>query len=288
MELTQISQSTTQRVLVFGPPKSGKTELVGKLAERFHLDWYDAEKGYTTLFKLPKEWQQRINVISVADSRSYPIAVETWLKVVKGDAGKICHRHGKWNCLLCAKDGLPFDAVNLRETPANHIVVFDSLTQFTNSAISNITKNQPDDYKLERDDWGQLSVLIDKFLSQIQAANYNVICITHESEVEMANGVSKLVATSGSSKSSRNTAKYFDHVVYSEVLNGKHKFGSGTGYKPSVVTGSRLDILLEKQEVPTLMDIFTGRVEPSGNQEQAEVARKMLEDLARVPVVGSK
>lgn len=273
-DLTKVQQSSTQRTLVFGAPKSGKSELVGKLSEKFNLIWFDCERGYTTLFKLPKAQQERINLVTVPDSRIYPIAAETWLKVIRGDAGTICEKHGKWNCMLCKKDALPATEICLRDTGNDTIVVFDSLTQFTNSCISNITKLQADDYKLEFDDWGQLAVLTDRFLSQVQAAPYNIVCITHESEVEMVNGQSKLVPTSGSSKSSRNTAKYFDHVVYCELVNGKHKFGSSTGYKASVVTGSRLDVSMEKQVVPTLLDIYTGAI-ISVTNEGTQVTEKI-------------
>ncbi len=280
-QLTQVAPSATQRVLVFGPPKVGKTELVGNLAEKFNLIWFDCDQGFSTLFKLPPEWQARIDLITIPDSRVYPICIETWLKVIRGDAGTVCDKHGKWNCQLCIKDGSPVNHVELSKTPADTIVVFDSLTQLTNSAIANITRSQPDDYKMERDDWGNLKILIEKFLSQVQAARYNIVCITHEEEVEMVDGASKLVASSGSSRSSRNTAKYFDHVVYGQIVNGKHKFGSSTAYKASVVTGSRSGLEIEKKETPSLLDIFTTPDTVSISNEQRETLIAALETVKK-------
>lgn len=261
MKLTMKAPAVTNRVLVYGGPKTGKTELVGKLAEHYNLIWFDAENGYVTLTKMPQAWQERVEMISIPDSRVMPMAVETWLKVIKGTEHFVCEAHGKCSCALCKKQGLPETRVCFNElSPTRDIVVFDSLTQFSNSCISNITKAQPDDYKMDFGDWGQLGVLVDKFLSQVQAARYNVVCITHEAEVDFEDGKSKLVPVCGSSKSSRNTAKYFDHVVYVEIRNKKHVAGSSTGYSNTAVTGSRTNVELEKSTADkgaNLLDIFT-------------------------------
>lgn len=257
MKLTEKAIATNHKVLVYGAPKTGKTELVGRLSEHYNINLFDCDQGWTTLTKLPVEWQERINIINVPDSRVYPIAAETWLKIIKGDAGTVCDAHGKWNCPLCKKNNAEVTEVHLNATPRNTINVFDSLTQFTNSCISHITKAMPDDYKLQLDDWGALRVLIDKFLSQVQAARYNVVCITHEEEVGFEDGKKRLVASSGSANSSRNTAKYFDDVIYCEVKNKKHTFGSASTFGMSMVTGSRSGIEIEKSTNPTLLDIFT-------------------------------
>jgi hypothetical protein len=263
MRLTEKKASVTQRVLLYGAPKTGKSYLAAKLAERYKLIWFDCEQGWSTLLQLPKEWQERIDIISVPDSRVYPIAAETWLKVIKGAALDICDEHGKVACALCKKDSKPSTRVCLNEVGYDTVVVFDSLTQLTNSLISHVTKAQPDDYKLQLDDWGNLRVLIDKFLSQVQSAGYNIVCITHEEQVTMEDGKNKLVPSSGSSKSSMNTAKYFDHVVYCELKNRKHTFGSSTEYGMNMVTGSRTGVVMEKAAEPSLLDIFTSWKAPA-------------------------
>jgi hypothetical protein len=255
MKLTDKKPSATQRVLVFGPPKSGKTELVSHLASNFKLLWFDLEQGYATLLKLPVEQQQNVELICLPDSKSYPIAVETMLKVIKGLAVSICEEHGKVGCMLCKKNPeAAYTEVELSTTPEDTIVVIDSLTQLSNSAIAHITKNKPEDYKLEFDDWGYLKIIVEKFLSEVQAANYNIVAITHEEEVEVENKRKKIVPVCGSSKSSRNTARYFDHVVYCEVKNKKHIAASTTTYMNNILTGSRSDVALETGD--TLLDIF--------------------------------
>lgn len=260
MKLTNVIPSQTHRVLIFGAPKSGKTQLASTLAAKYKLIWFDLENGYGTLLKLPKSQQENVELISIPDSKTFPIAVETMLKVVTGNAVSICEEHGKVNCPICKKDSKPATEVSLKDLDNNTVVVIDSLTQFTNSAIAFITKNQPEDYKMQFDDWGNLRAIVEKFLSQIQQAKYNVVCISHEEEVEMEDGRKKIVPVCGSSKSSRNTAKYFDHVVYCEVKNKKHISASSTTFANNIVTGSRTDFIMEQSVEPNLISLFESHV----------------------------
>lgn len=256
MKLTDAKRSATNTVLLFGPPKSGKTELASKLSSEFNLLWFDLENGWATLTKLPAEQQERIELVQLPDTRSYPIAIETMLKVIKGNKVSICNEHGKVDCAVCKKLGpTAFATICLNDLGPDTIFVVDSLTQLTNSAIANITKLQPDDYKLNYDDWGNLGKLMDIFLSHVQQAKYNVVCITHETEVEMEDGKSKLVPTSGTRNFSRNTAKYFGHCVYVEVKNKQHRAASSTTFATNILTGSRTDVVLENG-VADLLRIF--------------------------------
>lgn len=253
-KLSQVAKSATHTVLVYGPPKVGKTELVGQLSEAFNLIWFDLEKGAATLYKLPLEQQEKIELISLPDSRSYPIAIETMLKVIKGNPCIIDEETGK--VVLKEAEGKTYTRVNLNELTPDTIVVVDSLTQLTNSAIAHITKAQPDDYKMQYDDWGNLGKLMDIFLSHVQQAKFNVVCISHETEAELEDGKVKIVPTAGTRAFSRNTAKYFGHVIYCQVANKKHSFSSSTTSLLNVVVGSRTDVATEKMERPSLIPIF--------------------------------
>lgn len=259
-KLSSLSPSTTQRVLLYGPPKTGKTEIAGALSSDFDLLWFDLEAGKDTLFKLPKEQQERINIISIPDTRGWPIAAETMLKVIKGQVCKICEEHGKVNCLPCMKLSKPIEEVCLATLPAGTIVVIDSGTQLSNSFIAHITKEQDELYKMQTDDWGNLAKFIDMFLSYLQQLKCHVILITHETTAELEDGKERVVPVMGSRNSSRNVAKYFDHVVYAQVKNGKHSFGSSTLYQNNITTGSRSGAVLEKLTNPSLLDIMKGNV----------------------------
>jgi AAA domain len=280
MKLSTLTQSKAHRALLFGPPKSGKTQLAGELSREFNLIWFDLENGIDTLLKLPPEQQSRIEVIKLPDTRSFPIAIETCLKAIKGTKGKICEQHGKWNCALCIKDSLPVVELELNLLSLDTIVVFDSLTQLTNSAIAHITKNQPDDYKLEYNDWANLGKLMDTFLSHVQQAPFNIVCISHETEVEMEDGKQKLVPTAGTRNFSRNTAKYFDEVVYCEVKNKKHVAASSTTYSGNILTGSRTGAVLESQTNASLIEIFKGTVKQTSITPTANTpSTKAVSDL---------
>lgn len=255
-KLTQMVKSKTKRVLVFGPPKSGKTELCARLAEKFNILYLGCENGQDTMYKLPMEMQEKIEVVALPDSRVYPIAAETMLKVIRGTEVKICDEHGKVGCPICTRDGKPVTTVELNKLDETWVVVVDSLSQIVNSMIAHITKGKPDDYKLQTDDWGNLGKLMDMFLSQVQAARYNIVVISHEMGVEMNDGKEKLVAVAGTKNFSRNSAKYFGEVIYCELKNKKHVFGSSTSYANGIVTGSRDDFSLEDYEDPKLLYLW--------------------------------
>ncbi len=276
-KLSSKKHSQTHRCIIYGPPKAGKTLIAGKLAEFYKLIWVDMENGHETLFQLPEAWQDNIELINLPDTRSYPIAIETVLKMVKGPVS-ICEEHGKVGCMLCkrelstAQNAIAdsdtsekekrdlYDEyltdVNLPALTHESVVVFDSLTQLTNSAISHITKNESDEYKLTYDDWGNLGKLLDIFLSHIQQAGYNVIVISHETEAETEGKKKTLVPVGGTRNFSRNIAKYFDHVIYAERKNKKHVFSSSTTYATTILTGSRTGVAIEDANEPSLLTIF--------------------------------
>lgn len=257
--LDQVPASEHQRVLIYGAPKSGKTELAGRLAEEFNILFFSLENGHSVLKKLPIEWQKRITLIQIPDTRTFPVAIETMLKVIKGGEVSICDEHGLANCIKCKTAKAEMTPIDLHNLPPNTIVIVDSLTQLTNSAISHITKGKPDDYKLDFDDWGNLGKLMDIFLSNIQQAPFSVVCISHETEAEYEDGKKKIVPVAGTRNFSRNTAKYFDHVIYAEVKNLKHRFGSATTYSNSIVSGSRTDVVIDESN-PSLLPIMRGEV----------------------------
>ena len=271
MKLSTLHHSKTHRVCVFGGPKSGKTQLVGALSSHYNLLWFDLENGIETLMKLPLSQQEKVEVIKIPDTKVFPIAIETMLKVISGNKVSICDAHGKVSCPLCKKDNLQTTDVELNSLDDSWIVVVDSGTQLSQSAMNHITKAQPELYKPEWSDYRSQGALLEKFLSQVQQAKYNIVFITHEAEVEMEDGKKKLVPICGTTNFSRNTAKYFDHVVYADLKNKSHRFASATTYAANILTGSRTDVSLESQDVPSLLDIFVER----GKVEETTASRAL-------------
>lgn len=254
-KLSSKKASQTRRVIVYGASFSGKSLLVGRLAEHYNLIWIDMEKGHGVLYQLPEEWHSRLEIVELPDTRSYPIAIETVLKIVKGPVD-ICEQHGKVSCMLCKREEKDFVHVDVTSMKNDSIIVFDTLTQLTNSAISNITKGKPDDYKMQHDDWGNLGKLLDIALSHIQQASYNVVCISHENEVVTEGKKTTLAPTGGTRNFSRNITKYFTDVVYLERKNRKHVCTSSTTANTVVIAGSQSNIALELLGEPSLLPLF--------------------------------
>lgn len=275
------TEEKARHILLFGPPKSGKTQLAGGVASDYDVVIFDIENGADTLLKLPTAYQERVEVVSIPDTRGNPIGITTALHAVKGNPGTICDEHGIWNCPKCKVSGAPTVAINLGVKDLTKVYVFDSLTQLTNSAIAHITKGQPDDYKLTYDDWGNLGKLLDTFLSYVQQCPNHVIVISHETEVEMEDGRLKLVPTAGTRNFSRNTAKYFGEVYYLEVKNKKHVVASSTGYSNNILSGSRLGAVLESASgEASLVPVLKGIVQNPNPLTQSTPAHAAVGNLA--------
>ena len=271
MKLSEMKRSATKRILVFGPPKSGKTWLVGKLAEAgFKLKWFDLESGRTTLYQLSDAAQDRIEIFAIPDTKDFPIAAETLMHVIKGFPVRICHTHGKVSCAICMK-ATPgdFSTICLNNMKEDEIFVLDSTTQFSNSIMSHIGRGKDDLWKPEWSDYRTQGAMLDRFLSSVQNGSFNCVIITHEASVPLEDGKEKLVPVAGTSNFSRNTAKYFDEVVYCEVKNRRHVAASSSTYAPNIVTGSRTGVVIEKDAESSLLKIFLSQ-EPSAAAAQTQ------------------
>lgn len=256
MKLTQYTKIATQKVLLTGMSGTGKSTLAAQLASNYHLIWIDLEQGGVTLTKLPLTYQENIDIIAIPDSASFPIASATLTTLFKNGKAIICHAHGKDNCAICKKDNLGTDTIDFSTLTHHDIVVIDTVTQLSHSILSHITRAEAIDYKMERDDWGSLRKMTEFFCSQFQAAKFNLICIAHVVEAKTEDGKTKLVSSFGSAGMSSEFSKAFDHVVYCDIVNGKHVAGSSTNWKPSILTKSRTDFAIEKLPVPSLLPIF--------------------------------
>jgi hypothetical protein len=261
-------------LLVYGPPKAGKTTLVGELVQHgFNLKLFDLENGSLALnTNVPLEFQDQIEVYKIPDTKDFPIAIETVLKVIKPGKYEICDIHGKVSCPECGKfkdvkNGIKmgtfsvFDNTTLTE---KDIVVFDSLTQLSNSAMNHIGQGKGDLWKPEWDNFRSQGQLLERILSTIQNAPWNCVVITHEASLEMdeSSGTKeKLIPVGGTRNFARTVPKYFDEVVYVEVKNLQHSAASSTTYSQNVLTGSRSNSKVEKKEIGrvSLLPIFSAQ-----------------------------
>jgi hypothetical protein len=266
MKLTKVAQNPIQHIMLFGPPKVGKTQLVTELTKMFNVLYIGLEQGHAVFYKLPHEQQEKVEMLLLPDSKDFPIAAQTVLKIFKkNEKGyNVCNEHGVVDCGICTARKIKepeaelFTFINLYALDKDWVVVVDSSTQLTNSCIAHITKNQAEDYKMLTDDWGNLSKLMEIFFSRVQVAPFHTIVISHETEAELEDGKTKLVPVAGSRNFSRNSAKYFDHVVYLQVSQGKHGGVSMTTKSLNIVAGSRTDVDIGKEF--SLIPFFTGQI----------------------------
>jgi hypothetical protein len=119
---------------------------------------------------------------------------------------------------------------------------------------------KPLDYKPGWDEWGLSNKYLSDILSIIQAAsNTNFIVITHEAVIEEeVNGIKKdkILPLMGTKAFCAKVAKYFGTVIYTELKMGKHAAGSSSTYKANHITGSRVNIAIEKSKEPNMRDIL--------------------------------
>jgi len=259
---------------VYGSPKSGKTLAIGRLAEAgFKLHWFDLENGWETLRQLSPEAKRNITLYKIPDTRGMPLAIETMMKVIRGTKITVCAEHGKSDlvgCPLCRKSGGTIHTLELGALGPADIVVIDSGSQLTESAISHTIKGQADDYKLQQDDWGNVGKLLGNIFSYVQAARFHVIVTAHELDPTGRDDKvqKKLVPSIGTKAFATNSGKYFGHLVYLETKNRKHVAASSTTASMQYSTGSRTNVALESSGAEySLLDIYRDFAPNKGAQE---------------------
>lgn len=258
---------TNHSILIYGPPKSGKTRFVAtaaKIPEITKIYWFDFENGYETLLNmgLTEEEMAKIVLFRIPDTRDNPVAIETMLKLFSAKTPiSICNDHGVAGCVQCAKLGPDAsESMCLRDCKHTELVVIDSGSQLGDSALNAACKGMDTTYKPQLDDYGSCGKWLADILSVIQQAKtVNFVVITHELvDEEEINGVKKdrIFPLMGTKTFSRKVAKYFGTVAYFHMKLGKHVAGSSSTYKSETLTGSRVEALLEKSKEPSMYDIL--------------------------------
>lgn len=269
MDLSEYDSVKRCKVLVYGPPKSGKTAIVGKLAEAgFKLWWFDLENGIKTLLNpeiIKPEFRKNISVFTVPDHRAYPVAIDVLRRLFKGGPMKLCHAHGTHNCPICAKTpGAKWsEEIDLAKFGDKDILVIDSQTQLANSAANKVTLKswqKDDEYKMTFDDYRMQGMYMDEILSKMQVANIHVCVVSHDVDVEKSDTKEKIVPVGGTRNFSKTVAKYYDEVIYMQVQNKKHGAYSATTWSNTHLTGGRSGVKLEDPSgALQLADVFKPR-----------------------------
>ena len=273
MNLKQLAASVnTQRpnhsILLYGPPKTGKTRLAGtaaKIREFRKIYWFDLENGSETLLHmdLSDEELEKIILFRIPDTRENPRACETLLKAFSSrnpSPIKICEEHGKVACIECEKNNKPTESFLLSSLTHQDLIVIDSGSQLGDSALAMACAGKDVSFKPTWDEWGLQVKWLGDIMSIIQQAYHtNFLMITHEIAIEEElNGVKKdkIYPLVGTKAFCQRVGKYFGTVVYVELKMGKHAAGSSSTYKVNYLSGSRVNAKMENSKEPDMKSIF--------------------------------
>ena len=292
-KLSNMVDSEEQHICIFGEPYTGKSTLASTAAlAGYNVLWISFDKGHSVLFKLPREAQENVELVRIPDTKDNPVGIKTALKIITGAALSICEAHGIDKCPLCSKvPDAQHTAVQLNSLSLDTVVVFDHITQIADSAMqfaiersiqnkekdataTTLTMAEKDFFKPGHSQYMLQGFLMNKFLTNIQQLKNHIICIAHVAEVEQEDGNKKLVPLIGSIPYSRNSPKYFDHLICCEVRNKEHRFASNTTYSTSIISGSRTDINIDNKGKPTLEAFLKATVK--GIQNGREDAKNLL------------
>lgn len=276
-QLDTVDLSTMgHRIEIYGPPKSGKTLLAGQLAQKYKLTWFDLENGASTLKQLPIEWQKNINLIRIPDNRANHLAIVSMLFLTEGKPVQICDYHGGVGgiCIECdnfvrANPGAnkpgTIQTIDLSSmNNATDIIVCDSLTQLSHSAMGYAFKGkqfigQIHDAIIKKQEFSHYNIqgfLLDRFLTAVQQSGKNWVMISHEESLTMEDGNEKIVPMAGTRNFSKNSARYYDHVIRTSVFNGRFDVNSYALNNNNVVVGSRSSVNLSESG-KTILDLYT-------------------------------
>lgn len=252
-----------QSILVYGASKTGKTELVAKLAnEGYRLIWIDLENGKLTLLHAVKpENYDNIEYLQIPDTSENPVAVVTVGKLMQAKtAVKICEAHGTVSCAFC-KPTDPFVSIDLTKLDNKTVLVIDTGTQLSDSALAftrkeEIKKQFTAFERADFDSYGYQGMLLSSILSNLQQKKCHRVLITHEEIIPQTDGTVLVAPKCGTRNYSRSFPRFFDHVVYCYRSNKAHKVASSTEFHPKILTGSRAAISMEKGG--SLVDLLRG------------------------------
>lgn len=290
MNLLQLKKATAvvqpnHSIMIYGPPKGGKSRLVGTAARIKQLNrifWFDIENGAETLLNmnLTDDELAKITIIKVADTRDNPIAVETMLKVLTAKVPQdICEAHGKVDCADCKKLNQPSIKWHLGMCTHNDLVVIDSGSQLGDSALAAACLGKPQMFKPTFDEYGMVNKWLGDICSVIQqCVNTNFVVITHDTVLKDDENKDRIFPLFGSTQFSMKCAKFFGTVVYVHKKMNKHTAGSGSTYRSDLLTGSRVGIALESSKEPSMHDILVGGgILKTANAVQEDPATKAPE-----------
>lgn len=292
--LSQLSQEIhdgtktyPKHILLWGPPRSGKTHLAATAVTSPHIErvyWFDLEKGLETLLYaqrsdgsplLSPESLSKIIPISIPDSSENPYAAETILKTFRPGMSqpKIDQATGR----VSPSGSMSF---NLKNCGPKDLVVVDSLSQLGDSILSlSLNSNT---YKDLRKYYGDFTLDMMPILTAIQSTNTNILCTTHTiDQTKMVidpmtrQSMEKLLGTyplCGSRNFSKGkVGKYFNYLLYTYTQGTQYRVTETPGHVSKIEqVGCRRHVgLIDDDGQPSLTAIFDPQAEEVSMAKQS-------------------
>ena len=235
--------------------------MLGTLAEAgFTVHLFDADNGWETLLKLSPAARKNIRLYRLPDTKANPCAIQSMMKIIRGTRFTLCHAHGKAGvqpCAECSKNGAPIAEIELNKLGPKDIVAIDTGTGLGMSAINHTTLGQPDEYQMQKQDWGNVARLLDAIFSYIRGGKFHTVVLAHEMhDTDEKTKVTRTLPQIGTGPYSDKVGGYFSHIVHVEIVNKRHTGASSTTFKLNMLTGSRTDVAIEKEAELTLLPFF--------------------------------
>lgn len=266
MKATDYIETEATHALVYGDPGSFKSSLVMKLAEAGYKLKYFMIDGGAPLKILSKGALSNVEIFPIQDTVDNPIGIKTFRSVIRGGLCSICDAHGDIGCIICKRSGGSFSDVCLNAMAMNEIAVFDHLSGAADSAMAKVfdgekalESSNASDNKAGYTEYRKQGWQMQDFLSRMQIASFNVVCITHMIMVDMEDNLKKIVPQLGTRDFSSTGGKYFTDIIHCEPNAAKKtfNFGSLSTYRYGVLTKSRNNIDIAAMKEPSLVPFFT-------------------------------
>jgi len=181
MQIFQPDQTTSDNILIYGTPGSGKTHLACLAARERKTLLFDIDHGAKTIENLPKEAQK--NIVPIQYTKFSDLN-EIYQMLAKNNTAE------KWTAFFKKK------GIDLKIDKPFEVVILDSLSELQrqmelelrNESLDDKLRNPQNIGPLRIQDWGAVSELTETVVSDaFGSLPITFICTAHEQMVENEN-----------------------------------------------------------------------------------------------------
>jgi hypothetical protein len=220
-----------KRLLIYGPPFSGKTHQVALLTKLGHkLTYFDFDGNAQTLAK-----GNGANINYFNCTHGQP-SLESFIKLFSGRI-KTKTYYNNLTGALSESATSPTDGIWDPENFSD-ILVIDSITNLQEVVIAKIAGPSSLTGKLDFDGWAALGLFYVRLINNLKAIKNNSIVITHEDVLIADDKIQRISPRVGTRNKSLDISKDFTATLYTKI-DGLGKQVITDLPVPGIVTGNR-------------------------------------------------